>query len=82
MPLPAFRCPELNHRAHTFIESDATKRAVVVNRFVEGDLDFNSFNNLAFHPGTGNLYVIKDHLNDDIFACLTAPTAISRPMVA
>ena len=50
--------------------ADATKRTVVVNRFVEGDLDFNSFDNLAFQPGTGNLYVIEDHPNGDIFACL------------
>jgi hypothetical protein len=47
-----------------------TQRTVVVNRFVEGDTDFNSFDNLAFQPGTGNLYVIEDHNNGDIFACL------------
>jgi hypothetical protein len=47
-----------------------TQRTVVVNRFVEGDTDFNSFDNLAFQPGTGNLYVIEDHANGDIFACL------------
>ncbi|TAK07425.1 MAG: DUF839 domain-containing protein [Candidatus Manganitrophaceae bacterium] len=43
---------------------------VVANRFVEGDLDFNSFDNLEFQPVTGNLYVIEDHDNGDIFACL------------
>jgi len=43
---------------------------VIANRFIEGDLDFNSFDNLAFQPGTGNLYVIEDHPNGDIFACL------------
>jgi len=42
----------------------------VVNRFVEGDADFNSVDNLAFQPVTGNLYVIEDHSNGDIFACL------------
>jgi hypothetical protein len=47
-----------------------TQRTVVVNRFVEGDTDFNSFDNLAFQPRTGNLYVIEDHNNGDIFACL------------
>jgi secreted PhoX family phosphatase len=47
-----------------------TQRTVVVNRFVEGDTDFNSFDNLAFQPHTGNLYVIEDHPNGDIFACL------------
>lgn len=46
------------------------QRTVVVNRFIEGDSDFNSFDNLAFQPGTGNLYVIEDHENGDIFACL------------
>jgi hypothetical protein len=43
---------------------------VVVNRFVEGDADFNSFDNLDFQPRTGNLYVIEDHDNGDVFACL------------
>ena len=47
-----------------------TQRTVAVNRFVEGNTDFNSFDNLAFQPGTGNLYVIEDHNNGDIFACL------------
>ena len=46
------------------------KRTTVVNRFVEGDTDFNSVDNLAFQPKTGNLYVIEDHDNGDIFACL------------
>ena len=41
-----------------------------VNRFVEGDLDFNSFDNLAFQGSTGMLYVVEDHTNGDIFACL------------
>ena len=50
--------------------ADPSRRTVAVNRFVEGDLDFNSFDNLAFQPGTGNLYVIEDHPNGDIFACL------------
>jgi hypothetical protein len=47
-----------------------TQRTVVVNRFVEGDTDFNSFDNLEFQPKTGNVYVIEDHDNGDIFACL------------
>ncbi len=41
-----------------------------INRFIEGDEDFNSFDNLDFQPGSGNLYVIEDHPNGDIFACL------------
>jgi hypothetical protein len=43
---------------------------VIANRFVEGDADFNSFDNLDFQPGTGILYVIEDHDNGDVFACL------------
>jgi hypothetical protein len=50
--------------------ADNTQRTVVVNRFVEGDTDFNSFDNLEFQPRTGNVYVIEDHNNGDIFACL------------
>lgn len=50
--------------------SASASRTVVVNRFVEGDSDFNSFDNLAFQPVTGNLYVIEDHSNGDVFACL------------
>jgi secreted PhoX family phosphatase len=41
-----------------------------VTRFVEGDSDFNQFDNLDFQPGTGNLAVIEDHPNGDIFLCL------------
>ena len=48
----------------------ADQRTVVVSRFVEGDEDFNSFDNLDFQPVTGNLYVVEDHDNGDIFACL------------
>ncbi len=50
--------------------ADPMQRTVVANRFVEGDLDFNSFDNLDFQPKTGILYVIEDHDNGDIFACL------------
>ena len=53
-----------------------TQRTVAVNRFIEGDTDFNSFDNLAFQPRTGNLYVIEDHDNGDIFACL--PDGLDR----
>jgi hypothetical protein len=45
-------------------------RGVTVSRFIAGDPDFNSFDNLAFQPGTGILYVIEDHGNGDVFACL------------
>lgn len=50
--------------------AEANVRSVEINRFVEGDQDFNSFDNLAFQPMTGNLYVIEDHKNGDVFACL------------
>jgi hypothetical protein len=50
--------------------SNRVLRSVVVNRFVEGDLDFNSMDNFAFQPRTGNHYVIEDHDNGDVFACL------------
>jgi len=50
--------------------ADADTRSVVVNRFIEGDTDFNSVDNLAFNPVTGLLYVVEDHSNGDIFACL------------
>ena len=60
------------------LTASATQRTVTVNRFVEGDKDFNSFDNLAFQPGTGNLYVIEDHNNGDIFACL--PDGVDRDL--
>lgn len=43
---------------------------VRVNRFILGDRDFNSFDNLAFQPGSGLLYVTEDRANGDVFACL------------
>jgi hypothetical protein len=46
------------------------KFTTVANRFVEGDADFNSMDNLEFQPQTGILYVIEDHANGDVFACL------------
>jgi hypothetical protein len=52
------------------VNGNPTARYTAVNRFVEGDRDFNSFDNLDFQPVTGNLYVIEDHDNGDIFACL------------
>lgn len=52
------------------LKADPAVRSVIVNRFIEGDPDFNSFDNLDFQPRTGNLYVIEDHENGDIFACL------------
>ena len=53
--------------------ADPAQRTVVLNRFLEGDADFNSFDNLEFQPKTGNLYITEDpgtHGNGDVFACL------------
>jgi secreted PhoX family phosphatase len=50
--------------------ASATVRSVLVYRFVEGDEDFNQPDNLEFQPKTGNVYVIEDHPNGDIWACL------------
>lgn len=46
------------------------KMNTVATRFIEGDKDANSFDNLDFQPGSGNLYVVEDHPNGDIWACL------------
>ncbi len=57
----------------TYLADSAEAKGYAVataNRFVEGDTDFNSLDNLAFQPVTGNMYVIEDHNNGDIFACL------------
>ena len=50
--------------------ANPAQRTVVVNRFVEGNPDMNQPDNFAFQPKTGNHYVIEDHPNGDIFACL------------
>ena len=55
---------------HDPVSAEPFGRTVVANRFVEGDTDFNSFDNLAFQPFTGNLYVLEDAVNGDVFACL------------
>ncbi len=52
------------------VSAEPFGRTVVANRFVEGDTDFNSFDNIAFQPVTGNLYVLEDQINGDVFACL------------
>jgi len=50
--------------------ASATQRTVVVNRLLEGDMDMNQHDNIEFQPLTGNVYVIEDNANGDIFACL------------
>lgn len=43
---------------------------VMVRRFIVGDPQFDAFDNLDFQPGSGNLYVLEDRPNGDIYACL------------
>ncbi|HEC28561.1 MAG TPA: hypothetical protein ENI65_03105 [Gammaproteobacteria bacterium] len=50
--------------------ADSNIRSVVANRVFEGDTRFNSVDNLAFQPKTGNMYVVEDHKYGEIFACL------------
>lgn len=52
----------------------------VVTRFIAGDKDANSFDNLDFQPGSGNFHVIEDHTNGDIRACL--PDGAGRDLKA
>jgi hypothetical protein len=50
--------------------ANSAQRTVTINRFLEGDMDMNQHDNIEFQPLTGNVYVIEDHANGDIFACL------------
>ena len=50
--------------------ASSSQRTVVVNRLLEGDMDMNAHDNIEFQPLTGNVYVIEDNANGDIFACL------------
>lgn len=50
--------------------ASADERTVSVNRFIEGDMELNAPDNLAFQPGTGILYVIEDNQHGDVWACL------------
>jgi len=52
------------------LTASATSRTVLVTRFVEGDARLNQPDNFAFQPKTGNMYVIEDHPNGEVFACL------------
>lgn len=70
-----------NKQAHHYAEvmcahdtqpevASSKKATVVLNRFVEGDTEFNAFDNLDFQPSTGNLYILEDTGFSDILACL------------
>jgi secreted PhoX family phosphatase len=50
--------------------ASVTRRSVAVSRFLEGDERLNQPDNLEFQPKTGNVYVIEDHPNGEVFACL------------
>ena len=50
--------------------ADLNQQTFSANRFIEGDADLNQPDNLDFQPGSGNVYVIEDNTNGDIFACL------------
>lgn len=52
------------------LTASSTQRTVVVNRLLEGDMDMNQHDNIEFQPLTGNVYVIEDNANGDVFACL------------
>jgi hypothetical protein len=54
----------------TYLAQGSTLATASVYRFIEGNPEFNSFDNLAFQPGTGILYVVEDHDNGDVWACL------------
>jgi len=74
-PLPGNPSTWLDSRTtFLYLADGAATRAnvttVVSNRFVEGDVRFNSFDNLDFQPKTGNVYVIEDHTFGEIYACL------------
>lgn len=51
-------------------EAGEVNQYVSVNRFIEGDPTMNAHDNLAFQPHTGNLYIIEDRPNGEIWACL------------
>lgn len=51
-------------------EANEAELSVSINRFVTGNLDMNSFDSFEFQPGTGIHYIIEDHINGDIWACL------------
>jgi hypothetical protein len=61
---------QVSKNSRVYLAEGSALATVSVNRFIEGNLDFNSFDNLAFQPGTGILYVVEDHDNGDVWACL------------
>jgi secreted PhoX family phosphatase len=70
-PLPAQPTIKMDSRIGLGYLADGDAYTTLrVTRFVEGDTRFNSFDNLAFQPHTGNLYILEDHSHGEIIACL------------
>jgi secreted PhoX family phosphatase len=46
------------------------RSSVMAQRLLEGDRQLNQPDNLAFQPLSGNVYVIEDNPNGDVWACL------------
>lgn len=65
--------PEVNAHGLTYLADSGEDKGFAVaaaNRAVEGDEELNQPDNLAFQPGTGNMYVIEDNDFGDVWACL------------
>ncbi len=50
--------------------ADPNARSVTAVRLLEGDVRLNQPDNLEFQPKTGNVFVIEDHPNGEIYSCL------------
>ncbi|GAB6067824.1 hypothetical protein JCM13664_11430 [Methylothermus subterraneus] len=61
---------EQTRSGRVYLAQGSALATVSVSRFIEGNPEFNSFDNLAFQPGTGILYVVEDHDNGDVWGCL------------
>lgn len=61
-------------------EAVADELNVMVNRFIVGNPDMNSLDSFEFQPGSGVHYVIEDHKNGDIWACL--PDGADRDLMS
>lgn len=60
-----------NNFGFNLLSSDGTNPAeALVTRFVEGDEELNSHDNLDIQPHTSNVYVIEDTSFGDVWACL------------
>ncbi len=55
---------------YSYLAVGSNFATTTVTRFIEGGTKFNSLDNLAFQPHTGILYVVEDHKNGDVWACL------------